>query len=309
MQRLAEQYFWLVEVAAVVLCSHFTASATSSYIAATYLAESAEPPRVYVRPPPRKKPAKSRSKSGDPLVARNMFCSECEPPEPEETLPTPADGSVPLTSLPLRLIATNLARTEALSFATIRNTESRRQGAYWLQQVIPDAGKVEAIGHRHVDFFNEKTRRMERIALLETGKGKKETKAPPRRRRPRSKRSALRAAMEDGIKKVGENRFAVDRDLVDQLMKNPLLASRGARIIPSIKNGKANGFKLYAIRPSSLYAKIGLRNGDTIQAVNGFELTSADKALEVYTKLKEASNLSVSVTRRGKPITLSYQIQ
>ena len=50
-------------------------------------------------------------------------------------------------------------------------------------------------------------------------------------------------------------------------------------------------------------------NGDTLHAVNGFELNSMDKALEVYTKVRESSSLSVSITRRGKPVTLNYTIK
>ena len=86
-------------------------------------------------------------------------------------------------------------------------------------------------------------------------------------------------------------------------------APRGVRVVPSMKNGQPNGFKLYAVRPSSVYAKLGLTNGDTLQSINGFELTSADKALEVYTKLREATQLQVEITRRGKPMTLNYSIR
>ena len=85
--------------------------------------------------------------------------------------------------------------------------------------------------------------------------------------------------------------------------------AKGARVVPSVQNGKPNGFKLYAIRPNSAYAKLGLTNGDTLSSINGFELTSADKALEVYTKLREATRLSVEITRRGKPMTLNYSIR
>jgi hypothetical protein len=34
-----------------------------------------------------------------------------------------------------------------------------------------------------------------------------------------------------------------------------------------------------------------------------------DKALEVYTKVRESSRLSVSISRRGKPLTLDYTIR
>jgi general secretion pathway protein C len=119
----------------------------------------------------------------------------------------------------------------------------------------------------------------------------------------------MTALVDEGVKKVGENSYEIDRGLVDKVLANPMSVARGARIVPSVKNGKANGFKLYAIRPNSVYAKIGLRNGDTLHSINGFELSSPDKALEVYTKVKEASNLSVSVTRRGKPLNLDYSIR
>ncbi len=56
-------------------------------------------------------------------------------------------------------------------------------------------------------------------------------------------------------------------------------------------------------------AQIGLANGDTIHAINGFDLTSPDKALEVYTKVKEATALQVQVTRRGKEMTINYAIK
>ena len=75
--------------------------------------------------------------------------------------------------------------------------------------------------------------------------------------------------------------------------------AKGARVVPSVKNGKPDGFKMYAIKPDSVFSKLGFSNGDTMHAVNGFEMTSADKALEMYTKLKEANSLQVDVSRRG----------
>ena len=75
------------------------------------------------------------------------------------------------------------------------------------------------------------------------------------------------------------------------------------------KSTKPEGFKLYAIRPTSAFAKLGLTNGDTLTSINGFELNSADRALEVYTKLREATSLELEVTRRGKPVTLKYTIR
>ncbi|MEO8703386.1 MAG: type II secretion system protein GspC [Kofleriaceae bacterium] len=102
------------------------------------------------------------------------------------------------------------------------------------------------------------------------------------------------------ITRIDDYRFEIPRSTVERIMANPDDHMKSARVVPSIKNGVAEGFKLYAIRPSSLWKAIGLENGDTIRAINGLELTSLDRALEVYTRLKDAKELAIDITRRGK---------
>jgi membrane-associated protease RseP (regulator of RpoE activity) len=119
----------------------------------------------------------------------------------------------------------------------------------------------------------------------------------------------LAKEVDAGIRKIDVTHYEIKKSLIDMVLANPMAVAKGARVVPAVKNGKAAGFKLYAIRPSSLYAKLGFTNGDTIVEVNGFELTSADKALEVYTKVREATSLDVEIERRGKLITLQYTIK
>ena len=82
-----------------------------------------------------------------------------------------------------------------------------------------------------------------------------------------------------------------------------------ARIVPSFKNGKPNGFKLFSIKPGSIYSKIGMQNGDVIQRINGYEMNSPDKALEIYQKLKDASSINIDMLRRGQSRSVSYNIR
>jgi membrane-associated protease RseP (regulator of RpoE activity) len=105
------------------------------------------------------------------------------------------------------------------------------------------------------------------------------------------------------------NRCEIARALLDRLLANTTVLATSARFVPSIKDGKPNGFKLYAIRPSSIFGKIGLQNGDTITAVNGLDMTTPDHALEAYTKLRNAKHLTISVERRGENLTFDYEIR
>jgi type II secretory pathway component PulC len=115
--------------------------------------------------------------------------------------------------------------------------------------------------------------------------------------------------IDSGVKAVDATHYELSRSLVDGVLANPMAVAKGARIVPALANGKPDGFKLYAIRPSSLYAKLGLQNGDTLRKINGDSLESADKALEVYVKLRDAKKLDVELVRRGKPIVLTYTIK
>ncbi|HEU0032080.1 MAG TPA: hypothetical protein VFQ53_15710 [Kofleriaceae bacterium] len=104
----------------------------------------------------------------------------------------------------------------------------------------------------------------------------------------------------DTIKKIDDFHFELPRASVDKIISDPMSFSKGARVVPAMQNGVPAGIKLYAIRPSSLFAALGFNNGDTIRAVNGFELDSIDKGLEVYTKVRDAHELAIDITRRGK---------
>lgn len=82
----------------------------------------------------------------------------------------------------------------------------------------------------------------------------------------------------------------------------------GTRIVPSFEKGRADGFKLFGIRPNSLYAKVGLKNGDVVVRINGFSITNPDEALAAYDKLRDAKTFRIEVRRQGRPKRLTYRL-
>jgi hypothetical protein len=79
---------------------------------------------------------------------------------------------------------------------------------------------------------------------------------------------------------------------------------RQARVVPSIKDGKPNGFKLYAITPDSVIARLGFQNGDTIQALNAMRMDTPDMVLTTWESEKHARMWRVTGERRGRPFAL-----
>ena len=111
------------------------------------------------------------------------------------------------------------------------------------------------------------------------------------------------------MRKIDDTHYALDRALVDEILADPSVIQGAARFVPSIQDGKANGFRVYTIGADSLLAELGIQNGDTISSINGYQVASADQQLATYDKVKSASRLSVQTSRRGVSVTLEYTIK
>ena len=112
----------------------------------------------------------------------------------------------------------------------------------------------------------------------------------------------------DGVKKLADNKYDVKKKFIDDTLSNLNNIATQARIVPSFKNGVANGFKLFSIQPGSLYSAIGVENGDVIQRINGYEMNSPDKALEVYQKLRESPHITIEIERNGQVVRKEYNV-
>lgn len=130
-----------------------------------------------------------------------------------------------------------------------------------------------------------------------------------RTRRGASSAPALPSEISDKIQKVSETEFNVDRSVIDSVLENQAQLMRSARIVPEQKDGKTVGIRLFGIRQDTLLGTLGMQNGDRLETINGFEMSNPQKALEAYARLQTATSLTVQLTRRGKPLTITYQIK
>jgi general secretion pathway protein C len=88
---------------------------------------------------------------------------------------------------------------------------------------------------------------------------------------------------------------------------SPYVCRERTRIAPAFVDGVPVGFKLSSIHPDSIYAKAGIENGDIIKSINGHDLNSPEKALEMYATLKDARAVDMEVMRSGKILHLMFR--
>lgn len=115
--------------------------------------------------------------------------------------------------------------------------------------------------------------------------------------------------LDQGIEKISDTKFNIQRSIVDKVLANQGSIMKTARVIPHEEDGRVVGVKLYGIRRTSLLGKLGVRNGDMLRTINGFDMTSPDTALEAYSRLRTADALSLAVKRQNKEMTIEYNIQ
>lgn len=310
METLLRKYLWAIDLAAIAISALFAARATGVFVESV-LSRNTPPLRSAQRSTAASNaPATFYGKEVEDILKRNVFCSTCPPilPVPKTEGEAPVPEPLPMrTALPLKLMVIMFSpppNNPKWSVAVIRDTEKNSAGPYAIDMKIRGA-TVEDIQETRI-YLNNGGKR-EYLDLID--KPEAAQVAAPVATPAAPSTDPFVAEMEKGIKKLSEHAYEVQRGTVDSLLGNMAVLSRAARIVPEVRDGKAAGFRLFSVKTDGPFGKIGLQNGDVIYAINGLEMTSPDKALEIYTKLKSANHLAVALERNGQKITKDYNIR
>lgn len=99
---------------------------------------------------------------------------------------------------------------------------------------------------------------------------------------------------------------AVPRELVDALLMNPYDELGKMRMTPA---PDGSGMKLERIAPDCVFARVGVAQGDVIQAINGVKISNMADATNAMNSLMAGTRFDVTVKRGDKPVELKYQVK
>jgi general secretion pathway protein C len=312
-----------------MLCAFFLAQGTTRVLAAELLAPDPNAPAPKSRPTPAVVPTFSRKHDPTIILRRNIFDSErgdlTAEPLPEVVLGPDGEPVVtewdpsqppPKCSGKLRLVGSvmNPGYPE-WSFAAIAGTDDGKTMLY-REGSEADGSRVLAVhassvvmsnssGACQLLMFEEDESTQSRTTKLPT---------PVTKRAPANTGNARNAGLtneelDDGIEKISDTKFVIQRSIVDKVLANQGSLMKTARVIPHEEDGRVVGVRLYGIRRTSLLGRLGVRNGDMLRTINGFDMTSPDSALTAYTSLRTADQLTLAVKRQNKDMTIEYRIE
>jgi general secretion pathway protein C len=246
------------------------------------------------------------------IVEGNIFNSDLRFKKPEPVRPVksarrvaPVAPVVPRVPLDFTLVGTIVGRTR--SFAIIESKKTREQSLYRVGHVFEGGARITDVARNKVMILRGKHGETLKVAYIPNQKGQRGRQALPTARPP--VQAAPVPSRGGGVRQVSKNQWLLDRQEVDGAIKNlPQLLTK-ARIIPNFNNGKPDGFRIFAISKGSLYAKIGLQNGDILRSVNGIEVKDPKNFLKVFEQLKDESQITVDLVRRNQNETFNYEIR
>lgn len=107
---------------------------------------------------------------------------------------------------------------------------------------------------------------------------------------------------------IKNNGATVSRDYLNSYIKDIDKIWKNIEI-SEIKNGdKLDGFKVNNINKDSVFAKIGLKEGDIIKMVNNSVLSSYADALKVYSNMENTRYINMQILRNNEVMELNYEI-
>lgn len=115
--------------------------------------------------------------------------------------------------------------------------------------------------------------------------------------------------IEEGFQRIG-NKIDVDGAYKERMLKEELpnilmQASSEAVMV----NGEIQGFRLFQFDQTSMFGKLGMKDGDIVKEINGVPLNNVAKTLQFLNGLRTESHVSVNIVRDGVPITLDLNVK
>jgi len=219
-----------------------------------------------------------------PIMKRNIFCSgekisqEIRVEEIENLQPT---------SLKLALLGT-VSGNQRNAFAVIEDINKKKQALYRVGESVQGAIVKKILRGKVILRVKERDEilTIEEAAAL---RGKKEYLTP----KPIRKGATI----------------MVSRSDVQESMKNVHQLLSQVRIRPYFRDGKADGLSVTNIRAGSFFAKLGLKNGDVVQGIDGRIINSPEDVLEVYDKFRLGSQMALQIMRNNEQKMINYEFR
>ena len=273
----------------IVVLAMIAADIVSSLLAKTF------PPGTTKISAPATSPASENLLAYSPILEKGLFGKATigklsplsQAPGSQNASASPAD---------LLLLGTAVGSFRE-TFALIQRTSTHEEQVFRLGDKVFDLGTLAGVRKDAAEILSNGRR----IKIL----------APTAPSEDAAKQPTPAAATPGGLNPriVAPGSYIIDQRALNASLDNIGQAMTDARLLPSIKDGKVEGFRVSEVKPAGIFGMVGIRNGDTLTRINDFNIDSPEKAIQSLASLKGQSKIKLDLIRDGQPTTLNYDIR
>ena len=282
---------WLVNAGLVVLCCFLVANTANAVFDALLTPAVAQSSDGAPEAPPVARPWSDRKV----ILSRNLFNSSLLAPPPPA--PKEVRKELEATKLPLSLLGTAASPNPSLSWAAVEDQSSRRTLVVRVDDEIQNKAKVTRIERK-------------RIVLSENGVLRELVLSEPK------KKPSKRSSTAKNRKRAGRSRGSRSARIPQPTPERPTATAPAlnrnaasffsdARILPKYVDGALVGMQVNTVKPGSPFELAGVREGEIITRVNGIDIDSPEKTVQIMAEISAGTQLTIEVDREEGPTTLS----
>ena len=184
------------------------------------------------------------------------------------------------------------------TFALVQKASSKEERVFRLGETVFDMGPLVAVRKEVAEILVSG----KRIKILSPTAVAAETaaQAPP---------AAMPRSQGGLATQVGAGNYVIDQRALNASLDNIGQAMTDARLLPSVKDGKVEGFRISEVKPQGIFGTVGIKNGDVLLSINDFPIDSPEKAIQSFASLKGQSRIKLDLIRDGHPTSFNYDIR
>jgi general secretion pathway protein C len=115
--------------------------------------------------------------------------------------------------------------------------------------------------------------------------------------------SATKRGPIPGLRRVSDTEYVIEENAEQKLTQMRKAFTTSAKVVDG------QGLRLYRAAQTTILGHLGLKKGDIVKTVNGFDMSALDQSTEAYEKLTSAKNVQMVVEREGKPVTIDVKVE
>jgi len=245
-----------------------------------------------------------------PIISRNIFSADGLIPEPlslqlaKEGKKQEEDAPPVPSSLPLQLLGTLVHSNPAKSIATIDLKGKGLTIAFTPNRDIENMATVIKVERNKVILRNLNNGRLEYI------ENKSNTKVSFNTSSIAKPTPLVQQGGSGEVKQIAPNKYKISRQsILKHTSDLPNLLMQASTVPRKKANGEIDGFVLTSFKPDSIFAELGVQQGDVIKAANGEPIDSPAKAMELFNLLKTQSHIKLTVESDGRDVEKDYSIE